>query len=303
MRNIFTTILAIVFVALQAWPQTGTSSPISAPAHPNPNTILVEGTPVRMRITRTISSADAEVGQNVDFEVLDTIRIGRTVVIPRGSIAMGTVTEAQPKRRMGRGGKLNVNIDYVRMPNMDKLPLRGVKELKGGGRAGAMTGAMVVTGIVFFPAAPLFLFMHGKDMTIPKGHEVTVYTNTDYDISSPVGSPEKAMSIAAVTPNAPPVSAVQSVAPAATKASESSLASKTGSSTVTAQTPGNTSRNILTNSSVLTLNNAGISEELILQTIDVSAANYQLDPTQIVELKHAGLSDAIISAMMRASQR
>jgi hypothetical protein len=41
---------------------------------------------------------------------------------------------------------------------------------------------MVATAIVFWPAAPLFLLVHGKDITIPKGHEVTVYTNTDYDL-------------------------------------------------------------------------------------------------------------------------
>jgi len=35
------------------------------------------------------------------------------------------------------------------------------------------------TAIVFFPAAPLFLFMHGKDITIPKGTEVTAYINGD----------------------------------------------------------------------------------------------------------------------------
>lgn len=42
-----------------------------------------------------------------------------------------------------------------------------------------MTGAMVTTGIVFFPAAPLFLFMHGKDITIPKGTEVTAFVQGD----------------------------------------------------------------------------------------------------------------------------
>ncbi len=42
-----------------------------------------------------------------------------------------------------------------------------------------MTGAMIGTAIVFFPAAPLFLFMHGKDITIPKGTEVTAYINGD----------------------------------------------------------------------------------------------------------------------------
>jgi hypothetical protein len=42
-----------------------------------------------------------------------------------------------------------------------------------------MTGAIVATSIVFFPAAPLFLFMHGKDITIPKGTEVTAFVNGD----------------------------------------------------------------------------------------------------------------------------
>jgi len=57
--------------------------------------------------------------------------------------------------------------------------LRAVKDTKGGGHVGAMTGAMVATSIVFFPAAPLFLFMHGKDITIPKGTEITAYINGD----------------------------------------------------------------------------------------------------------------------------
>jgi hypothetical protein len=80
---------------------------------------------------------------------------------------------------MARGGKLNVNIDAVRLADGEKVALRAVKEVKGGGHTGAMTGAMVGTAIVFFPAAPLFLFMHGKDITIPKGTEITAYINGD----------------------------------------------------------------------------------------------------------------------------
>ncbi len=44
------------------------------------------------------------------------------------------------------------------------------------------TGAMVATGIVFLPAAPLFLFMHGKDITIPKGTEITAYVSGDMNL-------------------------------------------------------------------------------------------------------------------------
>lgn len=68
---------------------------------------LEDGTPIKLRLTRTISSADARVDDQVDFEVLEEVKVG-DVVVPRGGIALGTVTEAQPKRRMGRGGKLNV---------------------------------------------------------------------------------------------------------------------------------------------------------------------------------------------------
>ena len=42
-----------------------------------------------------------------------------------------------------------------------------------------MVGGMVATSIVFFPAAPFFLFMHGKDISIPKGTEITAYVNGD----------------------------------------------------------------------------------------------------------------------------
>ena len=140
---------------------------------------LEDATPVRMRINRTISSADAQLNETIDFEILDDIKVKDLVVIPRGGMAWGTVTEAQPKRRMGRTGKLNINIDNVKLASGEKVALRAIKNTQGGGHQGAITGAMVATSIVFFPAAPLFLLVHGKDITIPKGTEITAYINGD----------------------------------------------------------------------------------------------------------------------------
>lgn len=168
---------------------------------------LEDGTPIKLRMTRTISSADAKVDDKIDFEVLEETKVDELLVIPRGGIAWGTVTEAQPKRRMGRAGKLNVNIDSVRLVTGEKAALRAVKEVKGGGNTGKMTGAIVATSILFFPAAPLFLFMQGKDITIPKGTEVTAYINGDAELDrakftlKPVisdSSPEGAARTAAV---------------------------------------------------------------------------------------------------------
>lgn len=145
---------------------------------------LEDATPVRMRINRTISSADAQLNETVDFEILDDIKVKDSIVIPRGGMAWGTVTEAQPKRRMGRSGKLNINIDNVKLASGEKVALRAVKNTQGGGHQGAITGAMVATSIVFFPAAPLFLLVHGKDITIPKGTEITAYINGDIPLDA-----------------------------------------------------------------------------------------------------------------------
>jgi PEGA domain len=173
-------------------------APSTAPSTPKPAMQgfgLEDGTPVKLRTSRTISSGDAHVGDTLDFEVLEEVVVDGITVIPKSAIGWGTVTEAEPKRRMGRGGKLNVNIDSVRLADGEKSPLRAVKEGKGGGHTGAMTGAMVATSIVFFPAAPLFLFMHGKDITIPKGTEITAYINGDTRL-------ERAKFVVAASPNA-----------------------------------------------------------------------------------------------------
>ncbi len=131
-----------------------------------------------------MSSADAKTGETVDFEVLEDVKVGDVVVIARGSTAMGTVTQGKPKGRMGKGGKLDITIDSVRLVSDEKVALRAVKETKGNGKGGAMTGAIVASSILFFPAAPFFLLMKGKDITIPKGTEITAYINGEITLDA-----------------------------------------------------------------------------------------------------------------------
>lgn len=141
--------------------------------------ILEDGTPVRLRISQTVSSADAHVNDRVEFEVLEEVRVNGVLVVPKGGVAWGTVTEAQPKRRMARGGKLEIVMDSVRLADGEKAALRAVKEGKGGGHVGGMTIGIVAAAVVFWPVAPLFLLMHGRDITFPKGTDVPTFINGD----------------------------------------------------------------------------------------------------------------------------
>jgi len=181
-------------------------APLQTSEPPKPNTLL-DGTPIKLRLGRTISSSDAKVGDEIDFEVLEDVDVDNTVVVSKGGLAIATVTEAEHKKSMGRAGKLNVNIDSVRLVDGEKAALRATEGGKGGGHVGAMTGAMVATSIVFFPAAPLFLFIHGKDITIPKGTDVTAYVSGDMTLDMarfhPAGTaPESNAALSEVTVDA-----------------------------------------------------------------------------------------------------
>ncbi|MFZ3333566.1 MAG: PDZ domain-containing protein [Candidatus Acidiferrales bacterium] len=143
---------------------------------------LEDGTPVKLRIAQTVSSADAHVDDRVEFEVLEEIRISDVSIVPKGAIALGTVTEAQPKRRMARGGKLEIVMDSVRLADGEKAALRATKSVQGGGHTGAMTAGIVATALILWPAAPFFLFMHGKDITIPKGTEIPTFVSGNFPL-------------------------------------------------------------------------------------------------------------------------
>lgn len=151
----------------------------AAPAAPPPPGTLLDGTPVKLRLSQTISSADARVNQEVPFTVVEDVSVDGVDVLPKGSTAIGTVTEAEHKRSMGRAGKLNISISYARLADQEKVPLRAIRDAKGGSHTGAMTAGMVGTAIVFFPAAPLLLFIHGKDITIPQGTEIEAFVDGD----------------------------------------------------------------------------------------------------------------------------
>jgi hypothetical protein len=114
-------------------PAGTTSAPIAHSATPTPNT-LMDGTAVKIRLAETISSADAKVGQQIPFEVTDDVVVDGVVVLPKGSQAVASVTDAVPKRSMGRAGKLDVNVDSARLADGEKVQLRAVKDAKGGGQ-------------------------------------------------------------------------------------------------------------------------------------------------------------------------
>jgi hypothetical protein len=140
--------------------------------------VLQDGTPVRLRLDRSVSSASAHVGETVDFEVTEPVINQNYVVIPKGAVALGRVTKVEPKRRFGRAGALELSIDSVRLTDGRTIPLRATRE-KG---EGDMSGGRVAATIA---ASPVLVWVKGKEVTFEKGTETTAYVSGDASIDEP----------------------------------------------------------------------------------------------------------------------
>jgi hypothetical protein len=74
------------------------------------------------------------------------------------------------------------------------------------------------------------------------------------------------------------------------------------------QTPGNAPTRpaepaLMTNDTVLRMHAAGLSDDLILQTISAQPGRYSTLPDELINLKQAGLSDAVLAAMANKTRR
>jgi len=131
---------------------------------PSPLEILVRNqTPVHLKLGRELSSATAHVGEEVNFEVAQDVVVGGLTIISKGAPAVGAVTEAEPKKRMGKAGKLNVSVASVLLANNEKIALRSF----GADQPSDQKGGLGIS------------LVRGKDVTMTKDTEITAYVDGD----------------------------------------------------------------------------------------------------------------------------
>jgi hypothetical protein len=132
----------------------------AAPSAPQMLTLL-DGTPVRLKLGRNVSSADAHAGDEVPFEVTEDVVVSGFTVIRKGTKASGTVAEAAPKGRFGHNGKLSLNLTAVRLVDNETAGLRMYQESKS-----ERHGVSKVLPV-----------KSGKDITLAEGTEMFGYVS------------------------------------------------------------------------------------------------------------------------------
>jgi hypothetical protein len=148
-------------------------------AEPSSGIALPDGTPVTVRLNQTVSSAHAHPGDRLQFVVSQDVKADGFTAIPAGSTATGTIVAVKHKRLLGMGGSVVFKLDSVKLANGQVAPLQARTEVKGRGHTKIMAAAMLATGLIFWPATPVFLLAHGDDCTALKGTELTGHLEHD----------------------------------------------------------------------------------------------------------------------------
>lgn len=156
--------------------QTATATAAAAPTQSTAASVLQDGTPIKLQLVNKLDSHTAKNGDEIQFEIVNDVVVGGVIVLRRGSLATGVVTQAQASKTMGRAGRLSFMINDIKLVNGAKVPVRAFNRTSGENRTGEMIGMMLEMPIV---SAPFFLLMHGTNTTFPRGTEITAFVNGD----------------------------------------------------------------------------------------------------------------------------
>lgn len=136
---------------------------------------IPEGTEVRLRLSEKLVSGTAVEGSRFNLELDEAVSIGGQVVIPAGAKAVGTVMSSKKKGFMGKGGELNVMLDYV-LVNDQRIRLRAAKASEGQNKMGATVALTVLFG-------PIGLLKRGHNIEMNPGSIIPAFVDQSTEVT------------------------------------------------------------------------------------------------------------------------
>ena len=137
---------------------------------------IPKGTKLKVELLETANSKKYKTNQEVKFKMSENLIINGVIVIPKDTIGLGYVYEAQKAGGFGRKGVLKIAGKEIKTINNIVVPLK--KGLTGQGSTDG--GAVAVAAAVSLIGG---IFMKGSNINYPAGtpFEVEVRENTDLE--------------------------------------------------------------------------------------------------------------------------
>jgi hypothetical protein len=179
--------------APQATPEPSTPAPAACqtvPATPaeSAKLTLKEGTDVNLKLAQALSSKTATAGDSVELVLDQDLIVDNALVAKKGSRALATVSNAKKAGMAGKGGELNLRLEYLKAGDT-KVKLRGAQAKNGDNKTGATVGLVLAFGALGF-------LKHGKQAEVKEGTPVKAFVDEDAQVASLGPAPETAASAA-----------------------------------------------------------------------------------------------------------
>ena len=137
--------------------------------------VLPVNTQVPLTIDAELASNKAKVGDTFALSVQRDVMEGTTIVIPRGTHAIGAVKTRSGKGTLGKSGKMEVEIRSLDL-NGRVVALTGSGKQAGKGNGAATLGTLLLFG-------PLAAAVTGTSARFRKGRVFTAYTSEPIVVS------------------------------------------------------------------------------------------------------------------------
>jgi hypothetical protein len=91
------------------------------------NVVLQDGTAVKLRMGATAAANGVRVGETLELEVAEDVRMGDVIVIAKGSTASAAVTSLRSGGNV-KGGWVDIDLDSVSLSDGERVPIRASKQ-------------------------------------------------------------------------------------------------------------------------------------------------------------------------------
>lgn len=133
---------------------------------------IPDGTELTVVTLEEITSKTATEGDPLTFKVDEDVKVNNRVVIARGALVKGVVSNAKKNGRMGKAGALSIRIESTTTVDDQKVKLRASKGKEGDDKTGTTVALVVLFG-------PLGFLKKGKDAKIKEGTKIKAFTDEE----------------------------------------------------------------------------------------------------------------------------
>lgn len=179
--NSFVSFAAIVAVLGTPVMAQDTPAPVMAMPAGAQSSALPANTELMVSMNDDLTTKGGRINEGHKFAltVVNDVRLGDMVVIPRGTPAFGEVTWMTGKGAFGKSGKMEIELRYIDL-NGRRIPISGKYRQEGEGNTVGTVAGVIAAGV--FAAV-----ITGKSARIPQGRELKAFTTEALPVAMPAG--------------------------------------------------------------------------------------------------------------------